>query len=284
MKACVSKEELILFKKENVRAEYCDIEQQHLAYKLKGNFLCQGVFTDLSSNEELQSEKILQLFLSQIKSKYDYCVIRTGQELEGYASKKKMLYHRVPLDRSEEFVWKKLHSNTRRCIRQAKKKNVKAGRAATTENNIQAFFDIRSKLLESKNLPSLSYSYYRKLFSICAKTQLYLAWHEKKCVSGLVARIFNNRVHYSYPANVYREKALSAHYLLVWELIRENIGKYDYFEVGIAQGSGREGIERFKKRWGGENITLYDYTYVFSPVRFQINSRLRQSVRWILRK
>jgi lipid II:glycine glycyltransferase (peptidoglycan interpeptide bridge formation enzyme) len=284
MKACVSKEELTLLKEENVRVDYCDIGQQHIAYKLKGNFLCQGIFTDLSTSEELESKKIVQLLLTKIRTKYDYCIIRTGQDLQGYTSKQRMLYHRVPLDRSEEFIWDKLHGNTRRCIRQAKKKNVKAGRAATTENNIQAFFDIRYKLAESQNFKTLSHSYFRKLFSICAKTQLYLAWHEKRCVSGLVARILNNRVHYSYPANVSKEKALSAHYLLVWELIRENIGKYDYFEVGIAHGSGREGIERFKKRWGGENIMLHDYIYVFSPVRFQMNNTLRQGVRWILRK
>jgi lipid II:glycine glycyltransferase (peptidoglycan interpeptide bridge formation enzyme) len=275
MKACVTEADMVLQRREGIRVGMFVNGEVRIAYEIVGIPGYRGVVADLGNEEEKYPDQAVYRFLHQMKERFAFCRIRRTKTVSGFQRKKTFFVHRVDLGRKEEELWNSLHSNNRRCIRQAGKKDVVAKRVPATEENLKTYSEIRGQMAKAKGLRSIRFSYWSGLFAAQPETQLYLAWHGEKAVSGLICRVYDNWINYCYPANVDKELALSAHYAIVWELIRENIGKLDYLDMGVCRGSHREGIERFKKRWGGTDIQVDEYSFQFSPMRTRMIEQLK---------
>ena len=135
-----------------------------------------------------------------------------------------------------------------------------------TWNGCSEFYKLSILTRKKHGIPSQPESLYRSLAGNMVDRGLasvLLAVHESRVVAGAILLKFGDTVYYKYnasdPAVLHR---FSPNHLLAWTAIeRACVQGYQFFDFGRS-ASDNEGLMRYKRMWGAEEIAL---PYAFSP-------------------
>ena len=169
------------------------------------------------------------------------------------------LAHVLELSPSEETLFAKTRSNTRRNLRKAEREGV----TVVEENSIKglsAFCKLNSITRREHGLPAQPRSFFDRLFSYIIQPgngKILLGLYEGQAIAGAVFLSFNGNAIYKYGASDKRYQWLRANNLIMWKAISiyaQNGART--FHFGRTE-LGHSGLLQFKRGWGAEEKDLY---------------------------
>ena len=225
---------------------------------------------------------LIKRYLMEIKGKAIYTQIRNFWDWEGLSKiflNNGFVYQEhlniiVDLEKSEDSLWKEVHSKRRNEIR----RSIKEGVSFHIEKNIEALNDCYSILVEVYNrakLPLPSLAHFKSIYNLTSENFVLIiatARYKGKIIGCLFALAYNN-ILYDYYAGAY-----SSFYnkypndLIPWEIFMW--GKkngYTNFDWG---GAGKPnipyGVRDYKKKFGGEMVNYGRFQMVHKPRLYSI--------------
>jgi len=174
---------------------------------------------------------------------------------------------------SEEDLLNRMKPKARYNIRLAEKRGVTVEND-TTGRNVKLFWQMLTETTIRDRFAGHPYVYYQNLVETLGKTKnaaLLVARYQDRPLAAIVVSFFGARAVYLHGASTDKFRELMAPYLLQWEAIREaklrGCLTYDFGGVtpaGAGVGHPWAGISRFKRGFGGEDVTYigaYDLVY-----------------------
>jgi lipid II:glycine glycyltransferase (peptidoglycan interpeptide bridge formation enzyme) len=158
----------------------------------------------------------------------------------------------IDLDQSEEELLSRMHHKTRYNIKVAEGHRVRV----VESNDADLFLKLLKKTAKRDKFSAHPEDYYRKLLrSYSLKTQLFLAYNDKKPVAGAITLTYRDATYYLHGASDYDSRTLMAPYALHWYIITSNqkLGTRNYDLWGIDTRKW-PGVTRFKLGWGGRTV------------------------------
>lgn len=177
-------------------------------------------------------------------------------------------------DKTEEELFKNLHSKTRYNVRLAIKKGIKVKEG--TRDDLKDFHKIMITTGIRDGFITRPLEYFERMYD-CLGTKhmkILMAYYEDKPISGVIVIIYGNKTWYLYGASSNEHRNLMPNYLLQWEMIKIALqNKSDIYDLrgvpGIADNSN--GLYRFKKGFGAEYTEFIGEVYMeFKALRFKL--------------
>jgi serine/alanine adding enzyme len=180
----------------------------------------------------------------------------------------------VDLNKSEDELWKDVHSKRRNEIRRA----TKEGTMFLVKNDLESLrecYEILKSVYKKAKLPIPSFEFFKNIFDIFNENtglKLFCAENKSKIIGCLVALTYKDII-YDFYAGAYLE-----HYkkypndLIPWEIFlwgKEN--NYKYFDFG---GAGKPeipyGVRDYKKKFGGKVVNYGRFEKIHKPILLKI--------------
>jgi lipid II:glycine glycyltransferase (peptidoglycan interpeptide bridge formation enzyme) len=153
-----------------------------------------------------------------------------------------------------------LDRDTRRCIRKAEREGVRI-EAATSEEELRAFYNIFKEFSVNKRFMSRDYEYQKCLWDtyiVKGMGRLFLAKYEGKIIGGLICIMFGRKCLAMHMGTPYKYQKLQTYYAYVWEGIKwakENgCSWFSFRGVGTTPTQ-----EYFKNKYLPEAVGLVGY-------------------------
>ena len=177
-------------------------------------------------------------------------------------------------NKTEEELFKNLHSKTRYNVRLATKKGVviKEG----TRDDLKVFHKIMITTGIRDGFITRPLSYFERMYDCLGEKhmKLLMAYYNDEPISGVIVIMYGNKTWYLYGASSNEHRNLMPNYLLQWEMVKIALAnKSDIYDLrgvpGIADNSN--GLYRFKKGFGAEYTEFIGEVYMeFKPLRFRL--------------
>ena len=177
-------------------------------------------------------------------------------------------------NKTEEELFKNLHSKTRYNVRLATKKGVviKEG----TRDDLKVFHKIMVTTGIRDGFITRPLSYFERMYDCLGEKhmKLLMAYYNDEPISGVIVIMYGNKTWYLYGASSNEHRNLMPNYLLQWEMVKIALAnKSDIYDLrgvpGIADNSN--GLYRFKKGFGAEYTEFIGEVYMeFKPFRYRI--------------
>ena len=165
----------------------------------------------------------------------------------------------LDLRKSDAEILAQMHPKTRYNIHLAERHGVEIINS-WDESGLENFYNILLETSKRKKIKIFPKSYYEKLFYTLGSLghmDLYLAKYQLKYLAGAMVVYFGNTATYFHGGMLDECKQVMAPYLMHWEIIKtakkRNYKFYDFY--GISEEKKWAGITRFKKGFGGKEIT-----------------------------
>jgi len=180
----------------------------------------------------------------------------------------------IDLKKSEDELWKMVHSKRRNEIRRAYKENTEF-LVQTDENTLKNGYEILNEVYKLAKLPFPDMSFFQNILSRSTKDfglKIFAATNQKKMIGVMFALIYKNRI-YDWYAGAYRE-ALGKYPndLIPWEVMKW--GKANGFEIFDFGGAGKPnipyGVRDYKMKFGGESVNFGRFAKVHQPIKIRI--------------
>lgn len=188
--------------------------------------------------------------------------------------------------KTEDELFKALHSKTRYNVRLATKKGVtiKDG----TKEDLKDFHKIMVTTGIRDGFITRPLAYFEKMYDCLGPEhmKILMAYYENKPISGVIPIMYGNKTWYLYGASSNEHRNLMPNYLLQWEMIKIAVSRrsdiYDLRGVpGIADDSN--GLYRFKKGFGAKYTEFVGEVYIpFKPLTYRaykISEKLFRTIR-----
>ena len=180
-------------------------------------------------------------------------------------------------NKTEEELFKNLHSKTRYNVRLATKKGVviKEG----TRDDLKVFHKIMVTTGIRDGFITRPLSYFERMYDQMAPAhmKLLMAYHEDKPISGVIVIMYGNKTWYLYGASSNEHRNLMPNYLLQWEMIKMAIARHDdmYDFRGVSgvvdESHPQYGLYRFKQGFGAEFTEFIGEIYIpFKPLTYKL--------------
>lgn len=163
----------------------------------------------------------------------------------------------------EEALLAGMKGKTRYNVRLSEKRGVRV-ELANPEKELSAWYQLYRLTALRDRIAIHSYDYYRSLFELARvedpeelSLRLYLAYHEKSLLAGIITARYRKSAYYLYGASSNEKRNLMPSYALQWRAIRDARGEgaesYDFFGIPPAQEPDHpmHGLYRFKVGFGG---------------------------------
>ncbi len=177
-------------------------------------------------------------------------------------------------NKTEEELFKNLHSKTRYNVRLATKKGVviKEG----TRDDLKVFHKIMVTTGIRDGFITRPLSYFERMYDCLGEKhmKLLMAYYNDEPISGVIVIMYGNKTWYLYGASSNEHRNLMPNYLLQWEMVKIALAnKSDIYDLrgvpGIADNSN--GLYRFKKGFGAEYTEFIGEVYMeFKPFRYRL--------------
>ncbi len=177
-------------------------------------------------------------------------------------------------NKTEEELFKNLHSKTRYNVRLATKKGVviKEG----TRDDLKVFHKIMVTTGIRDGFITRPLSYFERMYDCLGEKhmKLLMAYYNDEPISGVIVIMYGNKTWYLYGASSNEHRNLMPNYLLQWEMVKIALAnKSDIYDLrgvpGIADNSN--GLYRFKKGFGAEYTEFIGEVYMeFKPLRYRL--------------
>ena len=164
--------------------------------------------------------------------------------------------YELDLNQGEEEIWKGLHSKHRNVVRNANKKGAEL---RTGKAELDAFHQLYQATMVRSSMYCEPKSYFENLMRDY-EAQLYCAvvYQNNVPQGGIFVPYTKEGAYYVYGASADKITLTGAnnylHYKLIKFLIAAGVRKYDFVGARLSDISGTkfEGIQKFKRRFGGE--------------------------------
>ena len=177
---------------------------------------------------------------------------------------------RLDLSKGIDKIWSNLKNNAQGPVKQAQKKGVKIA-IADSQADMANFYRIFLENRKTLGIPSFPKNFFLRLSEFMqpsGKICLMLAKLGKKSIAGILLLIHKNSVIDGYAASLQEFRPYRANDLLVWKAIEWACRKgYTVFDFG-ADSRLQKNLLAFKKKWGGEQKTVYHYYYTDNTDRY----------------
>lgn len=168
----------------------------------------------------------------------------------------------IDLSQTEETLWTQIHSKHKNVIRNAERKNVviKIGISEELLNDYLILDNQTSK--REKRLIRQKIYFSKMIESLKENMIIAISYHEKKPQAGGIFYFSSEMSYYMYGATSDNPLTGAANYLL-WKTLLffkdKNIKNLNLvgYRINVDKNSKYEGIQRFKKRFGGEIKKIY---------------------------
>lgn len=199
----------------------------------------------------------------------------------------------LDINKPIEELWENLHKKHRNAIRKAEK----IGVTIEEENNLDTYYTLSKGTYKRSGLLGPSYKDLKAEWDNLnpkGMCHMFFANHDEKTLAAAFMLFYGDKVLYLHGASSGRTEGASN--LLHWEIIKKaktegykwydfggvlldiketfmtqrthaSIRMQDQDNIFSYQNGKREGIDRFKKRFGGEEHLFYSGYKIYSPIR-----------------
>jgi len=147
----------------------------------------------------------------------------------------------------------------RHSIRDAEKQHLDV-KICSEKSELKQFYNLYTANLKRKKTVPYPFSVIDFLYRNPA-SELILALHKGKVISGCLFLHYQKFIHYFLSANDFKYRNLGANYLILWEKIkkslptgRQALGDYEIFDLGAAPRNSA--LEIFKLGWRGKEYPI----------------------------
>lgn len=184
----------------------------------------------------------------------------------------------LDLQKNEDDLWKGLHSKHRNSVRKGKKNGVTI---KTGKQYVVLAHELITETFKRSKKDFMNLGGFKKLVSSLGKNiEIFIAFDKNKNVQGCAVIPYSNYcAYYSHGGSVYRPVSGAMNYMQ-WFMINyfknKEVRYYDFVGARIdpPKGSKREGIQKFKKRFGPEFKQGYLWKYPLTPWKYYVFSNL----------
>lgn len=166
----------------------------------------------------------------------------------------------LDITKPEDDLLKEMSQKTRYNVKLAQRKGVTVKEASSdSELELDIFWNLLEKTAEKDNFHAHPKEYYSKMLGSLSENglvKLLLAKYQGKTIAAGIFSFFGEIAVYLHGASDYDSRQLMAPYLLQWQAIlnaKENGLKY--YDFGGVSEEKWPGVTRFKKGFGGKEIT-----------------------------
>ncbi len=210
---------------------------------------------------------ILNAYETLIKSKVIYTQFRNLWKLsaeessilvsKGYAYEDH-LNILVDLTKTEDQLWKELHSKRRNEIRKAIKEGVTV-REIKTEEEVSAAYNILKEVYDNARLPLYSKAFFLSAWKILSKTgniKVFGAFSETKLVGTMIVLCYGNCIYDWYAGSLRSYYHKNPNDLIPWEVFKwGKANDFTQFDFGGAGKPDKKyGVRDYKIKFGGEIV------------------------------
>jgi len=145
-------------------------------------------------------------------------------------------------------------------------------RSAETASDLKAWYRLYLETMRRSFVPPRPYRFFlalwehlrpAKLMNLLIAEQELAGRH--RIIAGAVFLTFGKTMSYSFSGSGSGDLSLLPNDLLIWRAINDACEKKcQFFDLGEVP-EGKEGLAKFKKKWGAEPVRMYRYYYPISP-------------------
>ena len=179
----------------------------------------------------------------------------------------------INLAKSEEQLWKEVHSKRRNEVRRAKKEGVYFS-IDHTEDSLKKCYGILQEVYNRTKLPIPDYNFFYYLHHMGSSPKLIIAcaYYESEIIGCMLALAYKDTIYDFYAGSMRKYYSKYPNDLIPWEVSRW--GKENGFKVFDFGGAGKPnvhyGVRDYKKKFGGEFVNYGRYEKVHKPVLMQV--------------
>lgn len=157
--------------------------------------------------------------------------------------------------RGEEEVYSSFRKTLRHSIKKSQQNNLEI-KKCQREDELRFFYNLYLKTAKRHRTIPYPFSFF-KYFLTSESSEIILAYYKGKIIGGSIFLFYDKFVHYSLNASEQRYRDLGASYLILWNQIKNYLGKnYQIFDLGgTRRGSS---LEVFKRGWGAKRYPIFE--------------------------
>jgi len=202
---------------------------------------------------------------------WKYLELRNIKDLSPFAFPSlTYLGHTLNLSNKEDQIFFSFRDSTRRNIKKAVKKGVKAEILNSLES-VKKFYELNCMTRKQHGLPPQPFSFFEKMHGFVVSNNLghvILGSYGQKAIAGAVFFHFGNKAVFKYGASDMAYQGLRANNLVMWEGIKWYSQKgYKSLCFGRTEPENR-GLIQFKSGWGTTEQKINYYHYDFRKQGF----------------
>jgi len=180
----------------------------------------------------------------------------------------------IDLTKSEEELWKDVHSKRRNEIRRAKKEGTVFS-VKNTLNDLNECYKILKSVYKRAKLPIPEFNFFENIFKHFNDNfglQVFCAVNENKIIGCMLALIYKNTIYDYYAGSLEEYYNKNPNDLIPWEVFlwgKKN--GYTLFDFGGAGKPGKPyGVRDYKKKFGGELVNFGRFEKIHKPFLMEV--------------
>jgi serine/alanine adding enzyme len=210
---------------------------------------------------------------TQVRNSYD--ISKNRKLFESHSFKyKDHLNIIVDLNKSDEQLWKEVHTKRRNEIRRASKEGTTFAKCEN-ETELKNAFNILKQVYKRAKLPLQTYSHFKALFD-CNSLIVFIAKNKEKSIGCMLCLSYKN-VLFDYYAGAYLQYYNKyPNDLIPWEVFlwakKNNYSKFDF--GGAGKPNVEYGVRDYKKKFGGEIVNFGRFEFAHFPILFNVLTKI----------
>lgn len=179
----------------------------------------------------------------------------------------------VDLTKSEEQLWKEVHSKRRNEVRRATKEGAYFS-IENTEDSLKKCYGILKEVYNRAELPIPGYNFFFNLYSMGSNSKLIIgcAYYEAEIIGCMLALSYKDTIYDFYAGSMMTFYNKYPNDLISWEVFKW--GKENDYKVFDFGGAGKPnvpyGVRDYKKKFGGELVNYGRHERVHKPLLMEI--------------
>lgn len=179
----------------------------------------------------------------------------------------------IDLTKSEEQLWKEVHSKRRNEVRRASKEGTYFS-VEHSVNSLKNCYFILQEVYKRAKLPIPDYNFFYNLYCMNSNSKLILfcAYYEGELIGCMLALAFKDKIYDFYAGSMKKFYNKYPNDLIPWEAFMW--GKKNDYTVFDFGGAGKPdvpyGVRDYKKKFGGEFVNYGRFEKVHKPILFKI--------------
>lgn len=169
----------------------------------------------------------------------------------------------IQINGSQQNLFNKFKSSTRRNIKKAEASDLKTT-VSVTEESVKSFYRLNCLSRKGHGLPPQPFRFFKNIYQYLIdqkKGFVCLSTYENKPVSGVFFLHFNRKAFYKYGASDKRFLHLRPNNLSMWHALKECLkDNIEFIDLGRSEAQ-HQGLIQYKRGWNAkeEKINYYKY-------------------------